>query len=98
MAGRVDQVEHVILAVAGAIVEPHGLGFDGDAALALDVHRIEHLLDHLARLKPAGELDQPVGERRFAVVDMGDNREIADVFDGDRGHAAQITSGVGSGK
>jgi len=24
-------------------------------------------------------LDQPVGQRRLAMVDMGDNREIADV-------------------
>ncbi len=93
VAGRVDQIEHVVLAVAGAVIQPHRLRLDGDAALALDVHRIEHLLDHLARLEPAGELNEPVGERRFAVVDMGDDREIADVGDGDRAHGAQITSG-----
>ena len=93
VAGRVDQIEDVILAVARAVIQPHGLRLDGDAALALDIHGIEHLLDHLARLEPAGELNQPVGQRRFAVVDMGDDREIADVFDGRRGHAAQITSG-----
>ena len=49
MAGRVDQVEDVVLAVARAVVEPHGLRLDGDAALALDVHGIEHLIDHFAR-------------------------------------------------
>ena len=27
----------------------------------------------------AAQLDQPVGERRFAVVDMGDDGEIADM-------------------
>ena len=86
VAGRVDEVEHVILAVARAIIEPHRLRLDGDAALALDIHRIEHLLDHFARFEPAGELDQPVGERRFAVVDMGDDGEIADIFDGYRAH------------
>ena len=58
----------------------------------------EHLLDHFARFEPAGQLDQPVGQRRFAVVDMGDDREIADVCDGDRGHGAQITSVPPSGK
>ena len=93
VAGRVDQIEHVILAVARPVIQPHGLRLDGDAALALDVHGIEHLLDHLARLEPAGELNEPVGERRFAVVDVGDDREIADAIDGRRGHAAQITSG-----
>ena len=29
--------------------------------------------------KPAAFLDQPVGERRFAVIDMGNDREIADM-------------------
>ena len=98
MAGRVDQVEHVVLAVTRAVFEPHGLRLDGDAALALDVHGIEHLLLHLALLQPAGELDQPVGERRLAVVDMGDDREIADVGDGGRRHARQITPASDSGK
>ena len=98
VAGRVDQVEHVVPAVAGAVVEPHGLRLDGDAALALDIHRIEHLIDHFAVGQPAGRLDQPVGERGFAVVDVGDDREIADVFDGRRTHAAQITSVQVSGK
>ena len=44
VAGRVDQVEDVVLAVARPVVEAHGLRLDGDAALALDVHRVEHLL------------------------------------------------------
>ena len=44
MAGRVHQVEDVGLAVLGLVVQPHGLRLDGDAALALDIHRIEHLL------------------------------------------------------
>src|SRR5262249_43089544 len=67
-------------------------------ALALDVHRIEHLIDHFARLETAGKLNQPVGERRFAMVDMGNDREIADVANGSRAHGAQITSGHGGGK
>jgi hypothetical protein len=32
------------------------------------------------------------------MVDMGDDREIADVLDGRRGHAAQITPAPRSGK
>ena len=98
MAGRVDEIEHVILAVAGAVIEAHGLRFDGNAALALDIHGIEHLVDHFARLERPGELDQAVGKRRFAVVDMGDDGEVADIGDGNRAHAAQITSAPASGK
>ena len=94
VARRVDQVEHVVLAVARAVVEPHGLRLDGDAALALDVHGVEHLLHHLALGEPAGGLDQPVGQRRLAVVDMGDDGEVADVVDG-RVHGARISTRVG---
>ena len=96
VAGGVDQIEDVVLAVARLVIEPHGLRLDGDAALALDIHGIEHLLLHLARLEPAGELDQPVGQRRLAVVDMRDDGEIADILDGDRRHGGEITLGVGS--
>ena len=48
MAGRVHQVQDVGLAVLGLVVEAHGLRLDGDAALALDIHRIEHLVVELA--------------------------------------------------
>ncbi len=79
MAGRVDQVQRVALAVARGVEQPHGLRLDRDAALALDVHGIEHLLLHLALGHGAGRLDQPVGQRRLAVVDVRDDREVADV-------------------
>ena len=78
MPRRVDQVQLVERAVAGAIIEPHGLRLDGDAALPLDIHGIEHLLLHLPRRKAPAKLNQPVGEGRFAVVDMGDDGEVAD--------------------
>ena len=51
---------------------------DRDAALALEVHRVEHLRFHLARLQRAGQLEKAVGERRLAVIDVRDDREIAD--------------------
>ena len=91
MAGRVHQVEDVILAVLGAVVQPHRLRLDGDAALALDIHGIEHLLlaRHFAVRQPARHLDQAVGQRRFAMVDMGDDGEVADVGNGGGCHGAR---------
>ena len=79
MPRRVHEIEAVGLAVGRLVFEANRLGFDGDAALAFDVHRIEHLGAHLAGLQGAAELDQPVGQSRFAVVDMGDDREVADM-------------------
>ena len=43
MAGGVDQVQVVGLAVGGRVLDPHRLGLDRDPALALEVHRVEHL-------------------------------------------------------
>ena len=79
VAGGVDEVEDVGLAVVGRVLEADGLGLDGDAALALDVHGVEELLLHVAVGDGAGRLDQPVGERGLAVVDVGDDGEVADV-------------------
>src|ERR1700727_623068 len=90
MAGRVHEVENIGLAVLGPVFEPHRLGLDSDPALALDVHGIEHLFDHVALRHRPGLLDEPVGERGLAVVDMGDDREIADVLDRVNGHGAEI--------
>ncbi|MGY4329105.1 hypothetical protein ACVWWG_003522 [Bradyrhizobium sp. LB7.2] len=92
MARRVHQVEDVILAVPGVVFQPNRLRLDSDAALALDVHGIEHLLlpGHFAVGEAAGDLDQTVGQRRFAMVDMGDDGEIANVGNGDGRHGRGI--------
>ena len=66
MAGRVDQVEDVVLAVVGVVVEAHGLRLDGDAALALDVHVVEHLLAS-SRARPAR---RSIWISRSASVDL----------------------------
>ena len=51
--------------LARLVIQPHRLRLDGDAALALDIHGIEHLLLHLARRQP------PVNWiRRSASVDL----------------------------
>src|SRR4029453_14644924 len=43
------------------------------------------------RLQRCGEGDQPVGERRLAVIDVGDDREIANET---RGHRLMVTRRV----
>ena len=91
MAGRVHQVQDIGFAILRGIIEPDGLRFDGDPAFALDIHRIQHLLDHFAFGQPAGELNQPVGQRGFAVVDMRHDREVADIVECMCRHAVGIS-------
>ena len=81
VAGRVDQVEDVGLAVLRRVVQADGVRLDGDAALALEVHVVEVLGLELARLEGAGDLEETVRQRRLAVVDVGDDREIADLLE-----------------
>ncbi len=54
------------------------LGLDRDPALALELHRVEHLRAHLATGHRVRDLENAVGERRLAVVDVRDDREVAD--------------------
>jgi hypothetical protein len=52
--------------------------FDGDSALALQIHGIEHLRGHFALGKRPCQLEQTVGQRGFAVVDVRYDAEIPD--------------------
>ena len=90
MAGGVHQVQDIVLAILGLVVQPHRLRLDGDAALLLDIHRVEDLLAHVAGRDSAGLLDQAISQRRLAVVDMGNDREVADIVDGTGAHARAI--------
>ena len=80
MARRIDEVELILLAVLALVVQPHRLRLDGDAALALDVHVIEDLRLHLTLRQRARILNQAVRDRRLAMVDVRDDREIADIL------------------
>ena len=65
---------------AAVIRQADGARLDRDAALALEVHVVEQLRLHLALIHGAAQLDEPVGQRGLAVVDVCDDRKIADVF------------------
>ena len=71
--GRVDQVQ--LIALPG---DAHRLGLDRDPALALEIHRIEQLLAHVAVGDRVRELENAIGQGRFPVVDVGDDGEVAD--------------------
>ena len=86
MPRRIDQVDLIVEPVARAVLKRDALRFDRDAALALEVHRVEHLVFHLARREAAAQLNEPVGQRGLAVIDMRDDREVADPFHGFERH------------
>jgi hypothetical protein len=59
-------------------VDRGALGEDGDAALALEVVRIHRALgDALVVAEGAGLAQQLVDERGLAMIDVGDDRDVA---------------------
>ena len=78
MSGRVHQIEDIFLSILRGEIQAHGLGFDGDAAFALDIHGIEHLFFHFTVGEAATLLDEAVGKCRFAVVNVSNDGKIAD--------------------
>ena len=80
MAGGVDKVELVFLAVLGRIVHRHGARLNGDAALALQLHIIQNLRFHGALVHSLRLFQNAVCQGGFSVVDMGNDTKIADMF------------------
>ena len=76
VAGRVDDVDLHVAALNGGV-----LGEDRDALLALQVARVHDALgDVLVLAERAGLPEHRVDERRLAVVDVGDDRDVAQVI------------------
>ena len=76
MPGRVDDVD-----LEPAVTNGRVLGEDGDALLALEIHRVEHAVgDVLVFAEGARLPEHRVDERRLSVVDVGDDRDVADVL------------------
>jgi hypothetical protein len=77
MARGVDQIQDVRLAILRLVVEPDRMGLNGNATLAFEVHVVEYLCRHVAAGHGAGQLQQTICQSRLAVIDVGDDREIA---------------------
>ena len=82
VTGRVDDVQADALVVDGRL-----LGEDRDPLLALQVHRVHDAVDDgLVRAERAGLAEHRVDEGGLAVVDVGDDGDVAEVVAGsDRG-------------
>ena len=80
MSWCVDQIEVVNLSVFRFVLQRSGLRFDGYPTLFFDVHRVENLRFHFAVFESAATLNNAVGERRFAMVDVRNDGEVSDVI------------------
>ena len=84
MPRGIDQIQVVHLTIAGPIAQCGRLRFNSNSTLALQVHRVENLGLHLSIRESAAALDNPIGQRRLTVIDMGDDGKISDVIQGNK--------------
>ena len=73
VARSVDELEDVVAPVNADV-----LRLDGDAAFAFEVHRVEVLGPHVSGVDRVGQLEDSIRQRRLAMVDVADDREVAD--------------------
>ena len=62
----------------GLSSHPDVLRLDRDATLTLEVHRVEVLRPHVAHVDRSRQLEDAIRQRRLAVVDVSDDREVAE--------------------
>ena len=80
MSRGVDQVERILLPVAGGVFHLYRVALDRNALFAFEIHVVEHLRLHFALIQGVGFFEQAVCQRALAVVDVGYDAEVADVF------------------
>ena len=71
----IDEVEFVGLPLE-LVHHRHCGTLDGDAAFAFQIHRVEHLGSARSLVDSAGGVEESIGKRALAVIDVGDDREI----------------------
>ena len=87
--GGVDQIEFVLFAVF-LVVNGHRVHLDCDATLSFQVHAVEQLGAVVALGDRAGLQEKLVGEGAFPVIDVSDDREVANMAW--RGHVSRVGS------
>src|SRR6266567_5007799 len=81
MSGSIEQVQSIALSGFACVTHHNGMRFDRDPALPFQIHRVKELILLFSLLDRARALKQPVRQRRFAVIDMRNDAEVARELD-----------------
>jgi site-specific DNA-adenine methylase len=72
------------------VFHPNGSSFDRNAPLPLKLHVVKHLCFKLTFFNRTGVFQQPVGQRTFAVIDVSNDRKVANMLAVER-HAGNLS-------
>ena len=89
MPRGVNQIQFVVFATV-LDSHRHSTRFDRDSTLSLELHVVEQLFLHFTFLDNASVFEQSVGERTFAVIDVRDDAEVADILRVNFGHVGYV--------
>lgn len=78
MTGSVDEVKKIFFAVVSVIGNADGTSLYSNATLTLKLHIVKQLRLHITGGNGVCLLKNTVGERTFAVVNVGNYAEISD--------------------
>ena len=81
MPWGIQQVEFISVTILCCIAHGNGVGLDGNPLLSLQVHGIEKLVLLVSLADGISKLQQTIREGRLAVVNVGNDGEIALEFD-----------------
>ncbi|OAV71736.1 hypothetical protein Barb7_03162 [Bacteroidales bacterium Barb7] len=79
MSRRINQIQRIGFAVFH-VIHLYGMALDGNAALALQIHIVQHLRLHVFGINGFGGFKQAVCQGTFAVIYMSDDTEITDIL------------------
>ena len=78
MSGSVDKVENVLIAVAVIGVHLDGVALDGNSPFPFQLHIVQDLILHIPLGEGMRHLQQAVGQSGLAVINVGNDAEVAD--------------------
>ena len=81
MARGIDKVEYIVLVIK-TIIHLYGMALDGDASFPFQIHIIQGLGLQIPVIHCPGNLQEPIRQGAFTVINVGDDAEIPDMFHG----------------
>ena len=96
MSGVIDKIKLKGFPISRLVVKSNALCLDGDTALSLDIHGIEHLLSQLPLRQATAGLNKAVCQSGLAVINVGDDGKVSYMANMSHAEDRQVESGADS--
>jgi hypothetical protein len=93
VARGVDQIKYIVLIIK-TIIHLNGMALDGDAPFPFQIHIVQGLRLQVPVSNSSCNLQEPIRQGAFAVINVRDDAEIPDMFHG-YAKVSQLDPGLG---